>query len=55
MFLASRDTSFGDNIQPGQELRVRYIFEVPKDLAMKTLSIAKEESRVYEYDMSAVK
>lgn len=55
MFLASRDVAFGDNIQPGQEMHGRYIFEVPKDLAMKTLTITREGDRTYEYDMSGVK
>lgn len=55
MYLGSRDVAFSDNVQPGQEMRGRYIFEVPKDLAMKTLTITREGLRVYEYDMSGAK
>ena len=55
MYLASRDTAYGGNIEPGQEARARYIFEVPKDLDMKTLTITRDEDRTYQYDMSAVK
>lgn len=55
MYLASRDIAFSNDVEPGQEVRGRYIFEVPKDLDMKTLFITREENRTYEYDLSGVK
>jgi hypothetical protein len=55
LYLASRDVGFSDDLESGQEMRGRYVFMVPKDLAMKTLTITREGLRAYEYDMSDVK
>lgn len=55
MLLGSRDAGVETDLAPGQELKVRIQFEVPKDLTLKTYSVAKDESRLYEFDISGVK
>lgn len=55
MLLASRDASVELTFEPGQELRVRIPFEVPKDVSLTKYTITKEDSRVYEFDVSGAK
>lgn len=55
VLLASRNAPASTELKPGQEMKVRIFFEVPKDLSFKTLSISEMDSHVLEYDMSAVK
>lgn len=52
-YLANRDTSVSLEMEPGQELKVRVLYQAPKDLAVKTFSITKEECRTYDFDVSA--
>ncbi len=49
LLAASRDKSIETQMDPGQEMKVRIIYQVPKDLGLKTLSISREGARAYEY------
>jgi len=55
VFQASKDTSFSSNVQPGQEMNLRYIYKVPNDTDLKTLAIAEDDGRTFEFDISGVK
>jgi hypothetical protein len=55
MLLASRDKPVETDVSPGQELKVRILFQVPKDVGLKTLAISRSEGHPLEYDMSGVK
>ena len=55
VFQASKDKSFSNNIQPGQEMNFRYIYKVPNDTDLKTLAIAEDNGRTFEFDISGTK
>ena len=55
VFPNSRNSSFSSNIQPGQEINLRYIYKVPSDATLKTLAIAEGEGHTFEFDISGVK
>ena len=52
---SSRDADFSMDMDPAKEMKVRFVFQAPKDMSLKTLSISKEEGRVYEFDLSAAR
>ena len=51
----SRDASIDMNLEPGQEMRFRMYMKVPKDAALRTFSLYRDDSRAYDYDISGVK
>lgn len=54
--LASRDQPIGSqNIEPKQEVKIRYYFEVPGDLGLKSFSICEKHGRRFVYDATSVK
>lgn len=55
MLGGSRDVRVDTDMEPGQEIGIRYYFEVPSDLAVKSFSICQRKSRTYEYDVSDAK
>jgi len=55
VFQASKNNSFSNNIQPGQEMNFRYIYKVPNDTDLKTLAIAEGDGRTFEFDISGTK
>ena len=53
---ASRNNPIDMELDPGQEIRGRFFFQVPKDLALKDLSIREgSEGRAFVYDVSGAK
>lgn len=55
VFQASKDKSFSNDIQPGQEMNIRYIYNVPNDTDLKTLAIAEDDGRTFEFDISGTR
>ncbi len=53
----SRDEKFATTLKPGEEAKFRVYFELPKDLAAKTLSVQESSgpSRTYQFDVSNTK
>ncbi len=51
MLLATANRSFGQNMKPGAEARVRMLFRVPQDVTPKTLALKEGESRTYEFQV----
>jgi hypothetical protein len=49
MFLATGNRPFAQNVKGLAEVRVRMLFEVPKDATPKTLALKENESRTYEF------
>lgn len=53
---ASRDETVNSEIEPGQELRVRYYFSVPANLPLKSASFQQRgNSRIQVHDLSNMK
>lgn len=53
---ASRDDNARGTVGPDQEIRVRYYFEVPVNLPLKSFSIQQSSTgRPFEYDLSGLK
>ncbi len=53
---ASKDEAVRGNLGPGQEMRVRYYYDVPADLALRSFTIQQAATgRVYAYDLSSLK
>lgn len=52
---ASRDERADGRLKPGEETRFRVYFELPADLAGKTLYAKESDSRTLAYDVSAAK
>ncbi len=56
LLLASRDQPIGaQTIEPKQEVKIRYFFEVPNDLKLASFSISEKAGRRFVYDASSVK
>lgn len=56
LLLASRDNSFAGPIEPGQEMKLRWVYRIPKDTPLKTFSIVEpDKGRTYNFDISSVK
>lgn len=56
IYFASRDDTANAEIEPGQEFRFRFVFDVPEGVQPKTFSMTQGgTSRSYEYDVSGVK
>lgn len=56
LLLASRDQPIGaQTIEPKQEVKIRYFYEVPNDLKLKSFSICEKAGRRFVYDASSVK
>lgn len=54
MYSASRNTDLDTNIDPGQEMRFRYAFQVAGDQKLKVFTVQQdEECRAYFYDASS--
>jgi len=51
MLFASANRSFEQNVKPGQQVRVRIYFTVPKGSTPKTLALKEGESRTYEFEV----
>jgi hypothetical protein len=52
----TRNELLDANLDPGQEARARYFFDIRGDTAAKTLSIKEgDDDRVYSFDLSGVK
>ncbi|HEX8237127.1 MAG TPA: DUF4352 domain-containing protein [Abditibacteriaceae bacterium] len=57
MLKASRDEQAGGELLPGEEARVRFYYELPKNVDAKTVLLQygyDRESRTYAYDVSKV-
>jgi len=52
---ASKDKSFGDNIEAAQELTLRYAFSVPADTSLKSFTVGVEAGRTFVFDISGEK
>ncbi|WP_157463664.1 hypothetical protein [Deinococcus pimensis] len=52
---ATRDEDARGSLKPGEEYRVRFLFELPENVAGKTLTLREGDSRAYEFDVSAAK
>jgi hypothetical protein len=56
VLFASRDETAKSDIAPGGEFHVRYFFEVPENLPLKSASLQQgADGRAYVYDLSGVK
>ncbi len=55
VFQASKDKSFSSNMDPDQEMSLRYIYKIPNDTDLKMLTIAQGDGRTLEFDISGVK
>lgn len=55
MLKAKRDEGAIGELKPGAETTVRFVFQLSKTVAAKTLKIAEGESRVYAFDVSNTK
>ena len=54
MYSASRNTDLDTRIDPGQEMKFRYVFQVAGDQKLKLFTIQQdEECRAYVYDASS--
>jgi hypothetical protein len=57
MLKATRDERAGGDLQPGEEARVRFFFELPPNVDAKTILLQygyDRESRTYAFDVSDV-
>ena len=54
VYSASRDAALNTSIEPGQEVRFRYFFEVPGEAQAKSLTFVQIPGREYTYDVSQV-
>lgn len=55
MFTKSRDASVATNLQSGQELMTRCIYQVPDDAKIKDLTLLIDNGRTFVFDLSNVK
>ncbi len=55
VFRASSDKNFGGNVEPAQELNLRYAFSVASDVTLKTFTVKCNEGRIFEFDISDTK
>lgn len=51
----SRDEASDRAVKAGEEYTYRIFFEVPKDVSLKTLTLAAERGRKWAYDIASVK
>lgn len=51
MLAATRDVPMDTELDPGQEIGIRYYFELPSDLGVKSFSICQRKSRTYVFDV----
>lgn len=54
-YFASRDEGIRSNIEPGQELRFRWVFDVPEKLPLQNISVTEGNGRAFVYDLSQIK
>jgi hypothetical protein len=54
VYYASRPDRVSAELEPKQELRFRYVFEVPEGVQLKTLTLSQSSSHAYAYDLSQV-
>lgn len=54
VYSATRDAAINTEIEPGQEIRFRYFFEVPGGAQVKSFTWAQIPGREYTYDLTAV-
>ena len=55
MLKASRDEKSEGYVKPGEEIRVRFYFSLPADLAGKMLYLSEGEGRIFAFDVSGAK
>ncbi|HEY3282554.1 MAG TPA: DUF4352 domain-containing protein [Armatimonadota bacterium] len=56
LLAGSRDADLDTELEPGQEIKARRYYRVPKDLGLKTLSVKLgDEGRAFVYDVSGLK
>lgn len=56
MLYAKRNDSVETKLKTGQELKVRYYYQVPEDVELKSFLLQQgEDGRIYEFDLSDVK
>lgn len=55
LLYASRDDSLNAKLEPGQEIRFRWFFEVPEAAGLQSLSVSQSGGRDFVYDVSSVK
>jgi hypothetical protein len=51
MLLATGNRPFAQEIKSGNEVRVRLVFNLPKDITPKTLAIQENESRTFTFEV----
>lgn len=54
-YYGSRDEGIRGNIEPGNELHFRWVFDVPQKVQPQSLSVFESNGRAYVYDLSSVK
>ena len=54
-YYASREEPARGNIELGQELRFRWVFDVPEKVQLQSVSMVEGNGRTYVYDLSSVK
>ncbi len=54
LLYASRDDNINAELEPGQEMRFRWYFEVPEGLGLSKLSISESKGREFVYDLSTL-
>ncbi len=52
VFRATSDASFAGDLEPGQELSLRYAFSLPKDTTLKAFTVKRGDGRTFEFDIS---
>lgn len=54
-YYGSRDEKIRGDIEPGQELRFRWVLDVPENVQLQDVSVVEGSGRAYVYDLSSVK
>lgn len=55
IFYASKDTPIRSDIEPGQEVRFKWVFEAPEEVELQNLSVIEHSGRAFVYDLSNIK
>jgi hypothetical protein len=53
-YYASRDEGIRGSLEPGQEIRFKWVFEVPNGVQPASVAVTENVGRAYVYDLSNV-
>lgn len=53
-YYASRDEGIRAEIEPGKEIRFRWVVQVPEKVAVKTMAVSQNNGRKFVYDLSQI-